>query len=142
MHLYVSSFQLDELHNQQRQLNSLAGEIDQWFSRGKSSEIERAQHEVDRLATRKLTLDSSKRETEKKVSNLNLALMNCENEDRNLRNNLKLRLNRTEKDIARNDLQALNKSLDDFQVQQLIRNIQRLEEKLERCKLKVDLISS
>lgn len=99
--------------------------------------MERAQQEVDRLENRKTMLESSKKDAQKKVSNLNLALINCENEERNLRNNLKLIVNSAEKDAVVRELQGLGKTLEDYRVPQLIRDIQQLEDQLERCKLKV-----
>ena len=99
--------------------------------------MERAQQEVDRLENRKTMLESSKKDAQKKVSNLNLALINCENEERNLRNNLKLIVNSAEKDAVVRELQGLDKTLEDYRVPQLIRDIQQLEDQLERCKLKV-----
>ena len=99
--------------------------------------MERAQQEVDRLENRKTMLESSKKGAQKKVSNLNLALINCENEERNLRNNLKLIVNSAEKDAVVRELQGLDKTLEDYRVPQLIRDIQQLEDQLERCKLKV-----
>ena len=99
--------------------------------------MERAQQEVDRLENRKTMLESSKKDAQKKVSNLNLALINCENEERNLRNNLKLIVNSAEKDAVVRELQGLGKTLEDYRVPQLIMGIQQLQEQLERCKLKV-----
>ena len=129
--------QVNELHHQQHQLNGLAAEIDQWFSRGKNSEMERAKEDVDRLEARKVALESSRRDMQKKVSNLTLALVNCENEERNLRNNLKLIANGTEKNVIVAELQGLGRNLESYQVSQLVRDIHKLEEQLEHCKLKV-----
>jgi len=118
-------------------MNSLVGEINQWFSQGKDSEMERAQREVDRLEDRKVVLESNKRDGLKRISNLNLALMNCENEERNLRNNLKLIVNSTEKDLIVRELKELGMKLENYQVSQLTRDIHSLVEQLDRCKLKV-----
>jgi len=132
---------VNELHHQQHQLNGLAAEIDQWFSRGKNSEMERAKEDVDRLEARKVALESSRRDMQKKVSNLTLALVNCENEERNLRNNLKLIANGTEKNVIVAELQGLGRNLESYQVSQLVRDIHKLEEQLEHCKLKAGEMS-
>ena len=133
----MTRIQVDELQHQQRQLAILDKEIDRWFSDGKEAELERGQQRVNHLEQMKITLDNRKAEIQKLVSDLRITLMNCENEERNLRNNLKLIQNQTEKEEIVRALQELKRSLDGYQIQNLTREIRRLEEQLDNCKLKV-----
>ena len=73
-------------------------------------------------------------ENSKKIE---LALSNCENEERNLRNNLKLIVNATERQIVKQELDDLTAVLETFKLHQLVKEIQGLEAQLERCKIKV-----
>ena len=120
--------------NQLRQLTNLDREIERWGNDGKDTEMKRSRQEVERLETEKLALEQRKKEIQQKASKLQLALSNCENEERNLRNNLKLILNTTERQVVRQELEHLNDTLEKFKLQQLVQDIKGIEAKLERCK--------
>lgn len=88
----------------------------------------------------KSALEQRKVEIQDNIKKLELALSNCENEERNLRNNLKLIVNTTDREVVRQELDHLNAKLETFKLQQLVKEIQGLEGQLERCKIKVSLV--
>jgi hypothetical protein len=85
----------------------------------------------------KLALEQRKMEIQENAKKIELALSNCENEERNLRNNLKLIVNTTDRQVVKQELDQLIATLETFKLQQLVKEIQRLEEQLERCKIRV-----
>lgn len=128
---------IEELLNQLRGLASLDKEIEKWGADGKVAQLRHSQQEVDRLKTEKLALEQRKKEIQEKIKKLELALSNCENEERNLRNNLKLIVNTTDREVVKQELEDFNSKLETFKLPQLIKEIQRLEGQLESCKIKL-----
>lgn len=126
--------------NQLRQLSSLDKEIDKWQEDGKFVELKHSEKEVQRLEMEKLSLEQKKKEIQQKTSKLLLALSNCENEERNLRNNLKLILNTTERELIDKQLKELQLAFENFKVQYLVKEVTELEAKIEASKIRVNLI--
>ncbi len=124
--------------NQLRALSSLDKEIEKWSADGKVAQLQHSQQEVERLKMEKLALEQRKMEIQEKAKKIELALSNCENEERNLRNNLKLIVNTTDRQVVKQELDQLTATLETFKLQQLVKEIQRLEEQLERCKIRVN----
>lgn len=123
--------------NQLRALASLDKEIEKWSADGKVAQLKHSQQEVERLKVEKLALEQRKMEIQENAKKIELALSNCENEERNLRNNLKLIVNTTDRQVVKQELEQLTATLETFKLQQLVKEIQRLEEQLERCKIRV-----
>jgi hypothetical protein len=123
--------------NQLRALASLDKEIEKWSADGKVAQLQHSQQEVERLKVEKLALEQRKMEIQENAKKIELALSNCENEERNLRNNLKLIVNTTDRQVVKQELDQLIATLETFKLQQLVKEIQRLEEQLERCKIRV-----
>jgi chromosome segregation ATPase len=134
---FYSFLQVEELLNQLRALASLDKEIEKWSADGKVAQLQHSQQEVERLKVEKLALEQRKMEIQENAKKIELALSNCENEERNLRNNLKLIVNTTDRQVVKQELDQLIATLETFKLQQLVKEIQRLEEHLERCKIRV-----
>jgi DNA repair exonuclease SbcCD ATPase subunit len=134
---FYSFLQVEELLNQLRALASLDKEIEKWSADGKVAQLQHSQQEVERLKVEKLALEQRKMEIQENAKKIELALSNCENEERNLRNNLKLIVNTTDRQVVKQELDQLIATLETFKLQQLVKEIQRLEEQLERCKIRV-----
>lgn len=112
-------------------------EIEKWDTDGKFGQLKHSQQDVERLKTEKLALEQRKKEIQENSKKIELALSNCENEERNLRNNLKLIVNATERQIVKQELDDLTAVLETFKLHQLVKEIQGLEAQLERCKIRV-----
>lgn len=123
--------------NQLRALASLDKEIEKWSTDGKVAQLKHGQREVERLKMEKLALEQRKMEIQENAKKIELALSNCENEERNLRNNLKLIVNTTDRQVVKQELDHLTATLETFKLQQLVKEIKKLEEHLERCKIRV-----
>lgn len=134
---FYSFLQVEELLNQLRALASFDKEIEKWSADGKVAQLQHSQQEVERLKVEKLALEQRKMEIQENAKKIELALSNCENEERNLRNNLKLIVNTTDRQVVKQELDQLIATLETFKLQQLVKEIQRLEEHLERCKIRV-----
>lgn len=134
---FYSFLQVEELLNQLGALASLDKEIEKWSADGKVAQLQHSQQEVERLKVEKLALEQRKMEIQENAKKIELALSNCENEERNLRNNLKLIVNTTDRQVVKQELDQLIATLETFKLQQLVKEIQRLEEQLERCKIRV-----
>ena len=128
---------VEELVNQTRSLANLDAEIQRWTSLGKEAELERGGAEVERLKREKAQLEERKEELSTKSGNMKLALSNCENEERNLRNNLKLIVNSTDRQVVTSELDRLTKELEGYKIQLLVNEIKRNETQLDTCKNKV-----
>ena len=112
-------------------------EIEKWDTDGKFGQLKHSQQDVERLKTEKLALEQRKKEIQENSKKIELALSNCENEERNLRNNLKLIVNATERQVVKQQLDDLTVVLETFKLHQLVKEIQGLEAQLERCKIRV-----
>lgn len=123
--------------NQLRALTSLDKEIEKWDTDGKFGKLKHSQQDVERLKTEKLALEQRKKEIQENSKKIELALSNCENEERNLRNNLKLIVNATERQVVKQQLDDLTVVLETFKLHQLVKEIQGLEAQLEHCKIRV-----
>lgn len=110
----------------------LEDEIRRWVDRGKEFELKRSREEVERLQNEASILETQKKEFQEKISDFQLALINFENEERNLRNNLKLIVNKTERNAEQAQLVRFNQQLEGLKVDELVREINQTTEKLER----------
>ena len=128
---------MEELLGQLRQLTALNKDVERWGEEGKALELKRSQQEVERLADEKSSLELKKNEIQQRESKLRMALSNCENEERNLRNNLKLILNTTERQVLRDQLREREVALEKYNTQRLVREIQEVQNQLDTCKMKV-----
>lgn len=126
------SLQVDDLDNYSRHLKVLEDEIRRWVDRGKEFELKRSREEVERLQNEASILETQKKEFQEKISDFQLALINFENEERNLRNNLKLIVNKTERNAEQAQLVRFNQQLEGLKVDELVREINQTTEKLER----------
>lgn len=118
-------------------MDSIEAELQRWISQGKETELKQSQAEVDRLAKEKAELETRKKSVATKVNSMQLALSNFENEERNLRNNLKLIVNTTDRRVVAEELERLGRELESYKVQQLVRDIKLQEGQLEACKDRV-----
>ena len=123
--------------NQLRALASLDKEIEKWTTDDKVAQLNYSQQEVERLKMEKFVLEQRKKEIQENSKKIELALSNCENEERNLRNNLKLIVNTTDRQVVKKELDHLIALLETFKLHQLVKDIQGLETQLERCKIRV-----
>lgn len=120
----------------------MSEEIEKWLKEGKSEQLRRNQEEVEHLEKEKSILEQRKNEVQQKTSDLQLALSNCENEERNMRNNLRLIVNITEQKLVKQDLEKLKSSLQSFEQQKLVTTLNELQHKLERSKSRVCITCS
>lgn len=132
--------QVEDLENYSRHVRNLEDEIRRWMEHGKESELRRNQEEVDRLKREALTLESQKKEIHEQISKFQLALNNFENEERNLRNNLKLIFNTTERKVVQSELEKFSQQLGNLKVNELVREIKESEQKLERYRNHVSFL--
>ena len=123
--------------SQLRALASLDKDIEKWTTDDKVAQLNHSQQEVERLKMEKLALEQRKKEIQENSKKIELALSNCENEERNLRNNLKLIVNTTDRQVVKKELDHFIALLENFKLHQLVKDIQGLEAQLERCKIRV-----
>ena len=131
----------EELQTFIRRLTDLEGEIQRWTSHGKEAELERGRQDVEKLKADKAALDENLKEAAEKAQKMRMALSNCENEERNFRNNLKLKLNEIDRQVAATELDELRAQLQGFQVPQLEREITRLQKQLDDYKTRIGELS-
>lgn len=117
-------------------------EIHRWVNDGKESNLKRNKEEVDCLKREAEMMENQKKDLQEKISKSQLALNNFENEERNLRNNLKLIFNTTERNVVEAEHSKLMQHLERMKVDQLVRDIKQSEEKLERYRNHVTYSSS
>ena len=120
-----------------RQIDTLDKEIERWSSQGKEAELERSKQEVERLDKEKSSLEHRKLSVQKQISQLEQALINTENEERNLRNNLRLILNANERDVVRQAYEELKAKLAGYNLRQLVTDIKAYDEQLDTFKNRV-----